>query len=73
MAPLFIGFAVFVIHLVSIPFTGTGANPARTFGPAVVQGFESDFWVYVVGPLLGAAIAALSFTMLYLSDNSEDM
>lgn len=34
--PLPIGFAVFVVHLATIPITGTGINPARSLGPAVI-------------------------------------
>lgn len=36
MAPLPIGFAVFMVHLATIPVTGTGINPARSFGAAVI-------------------------------------
>ena len=36
MAPLPIGFAVFMVHLATIPITGTGINPARSFGAAVI-------------------------------------
>jgi len=79
LAPLFIGLAVFVIHLVTIPMTGTGANPARTFGPAlllpgVVEGAPGrwdDIWVYFVGPLLGAALASISYYVLYLMPEDE--
>jgi aquaporin Z len=39
--------------------TGTGLNPARTLGPNLVSGDWSDWWVYVVGPLLGALLVAL--------------
>jgi aquaporin PIP len=80
LAPVFIGFAVFVIHLVAIPMTGTGANPARTFGPAlmlpdVVEGAPGrwdDVWVYFVGPLLGAALASISYYVLFLMPEDEE-
>jgi MIP family channel proteins len=75
IAPLAIGFAVLVIHLVAIPITGAGVNPARTFGPALMGvgggndiGVWDDWWVYYVGPLLGGAVAALLFYYLYLMD-----
>lgn len=38
LAPLPIGFAVFMVHLATIPITGTGINPARSFGAAVMYG-----------------------------------
>lgn len=40
LAPLPIGFAVFMVHLATIPITGTGINPARSFGAAVIYGKE---------------------------------
>lgn len=61
LAPLPIGFAVFVVHLVTIPITGTGINPARSFGPAVVYGHKKSWdnqWIFWVGPLIGATAAA---------------
>lgn len=67
IAPLAIGFAVLVIHLVAIPFTGAGVNPARTFGPALIFGEWDDHLVYWVGPLVGAAAAGLTYWMVYLS------
>ena len=39
------------------PISGTSMNPARTFGPDLVGPTFTDYWVYVVGPLLGAVIA----------------
>jgi aquaporin Z len=39
------------------PFDGASMNPARTFGPDVAIGKLSTFWVYLIGPTLGAVIA----------------
>lgn len=58
-APIAIGLAVMLIHFVAVPFTGASVNPARSFGPAVVTGEFGDFWVYVVGPAIGAVAIAL--------------
>ncbi len=60
-APIAIGFAVLLIHLVAVPFTGASVNPARSFGPALVANEWGDFWVYVVGPAAGALIAAVGW------------
>ncbi|CAN6167835.1 unnamed protein product [Urochloa humidicola] len=60
LVPLPIGFAVFVVHLATIPITGTGINPARSFGPAVIYGGAwQNHWIFWVGPLIGATVAAL--------------
>ncbi|KAH0896247.1 hypothetical protein HID58_045815 [Brassica napus] len=62
LAPLPIGFAVFMVHLATIPITGTGINPARSFGAAVIFNQEKawdDQWIFWVGPMIGAAAAAL--------------
>eukprot|EP00252_Welwitschia_mirabilis_P020381 TRINITY_DN4995_c0_g1_i1.p1 TRINITY_DN4995_c0_g1~~TRINITY_DN4995_c0_g1_i1.p1 ORF type:complete len:290 (-),score=-4.37 TRINITY_DN4995_c0_g1_i1:115-984(-) len=60
LAPLPIGFAVFMVHLATIPITGTGINPARSFGPAIAyngsRGWH-DHWIFWVGPLVGSALA----------------
>ncbi|XP_017649411.1 probable aquaporin PIP2-5 [Gossypium arboreum] len=61
LAPLPIGFAVFMVHLATIPITGTGINPARSIGAAVVFNNKKawdDHWIFWVGPMIGAAIAA---------------
>lgn len=61
LAPLPIGFAVFMVHLATIPITGTGINPARSFGAAVIYGKDKawdDQWIFWAGPFIGAAIAA---------------
>ncbi|XP_035538568.1 aquaporin PIP2-7-like isoform X2 [Juglans regia] len=62
LAPLPIGFAVFLVHLATIPITGTGINPARSFGAAVIYNKDKawdDQWIFWVGPFLGALAAAL--------------
>uniref|UniRef100_A0A7N1A749 Uncharacterized protein n=1 Tax=Kalanchoe fedtschenkoi TaxID=63787 RepID=A0A7N1A749_KALFE len=61
LAPLPIGFAVFMVHLATIPITGTGINPARSLGAAVIYNRDEvwdDQWIFWVGPFVGAAIAA---------------
>lgn len=68
---LVIGLTLTLVHILGIGLTGTSVNPARSFGPAVVwaiwgsnvTGIE-DLWVFVVGPLLGAAIAAFTYKAL---------
>ncbi|KAB8921465.1 hypothetical protein FH972_026824 [Carpinus fangiana] len=61
LAPLPIGFAVFMVHLATIPITGTGINPARSLGAALIYNKKeawNDQWLFWVGPFVGAAIAA---------------
>ncbi|WJX54877.1 putative aquaporin PIP1-2 [Trifolium repens] len=62
LAPLPIGFAVFLVHLATIPITGTGINPARSLGAAIIYNRDhawDDHWIFWVGPFIGAALAAL--------------
>lgn len=64
VAAVAVGFVVLVAHLVAIPLTGTGINPARSFGPALVAGAWDNFWVFIVGPAIGAVAAALLYHRL---------
>ena len=59
-AGLAIGLSLILIHLVGIHYTGTSVNPARSIGPALFAGGQalSELWVFIVGPLVGAALAA---------------
>lgn len=59
-AGLAIGLSLILIHLVGIHYTGTSVNPARSIGPALfAQGQAlSELWVFIVGPFVGALIAA---------------
>ena len=60
-APIAIGLALTLIHLISIPVTNTSVNPARSTGPAlVVHGWAlSQLWLFWVAPILGAVIGAV--------------
>ena len=59
IAPIPIGFAVLVDHLVGVPFTGASMNPARSFGPALVSGhWGRAHIIYWFGPCFGAALAS---------------
>jgi aquaporin Z len=59
MAPLAIGLALTLIHLVSIPVTNTSVNPARSTGPALMVGGWAlqQLWLFWVAPILGAVLA----------------
>ena len=60
---LVIGLTLTLVHLVGIYFTGTSVNPARSLGPALLQGGKAleQVWVFLVAPLLGSALAALFY------------
>ncbi|KAL8927302.1 MAG: hypothetical protein Q9208_002479 [Pyrenodesmia sp. 3 TL-2023] len=59
LAPVAIGLALFVSELAGVYYTGGSLNPARSFGPDVVnRQFDGYHWIYWLGPFLGAAIAA---------------
>jgi aquaporin Z len=66
VAGLAIGLTITMDILGGGPLTGAAMNPARAFGPELVQGEWSDFWVYWVGPLAGGGVAALAYELLYL-------
>jgi aquaporin Z len=58
-----VGGYVALAGLWAAPVSGVSMNPARSFGPALVSGDWSSYWVYVLGPLLGALIAVF-FAMI---------
>lgn len=65
-----IGFTLTLVHILGIGLTGTSVNPARSFGPALVAAFDGNtvpmscLWVFIVGPLAGAALAAYTYKFL---------
>ena len=58
-----IGLTLTLVHLIGIPFTGTSVNPARSFGPALLQGGKalSQVWVFIVAPVIGSILAGLFY------------
>jgi aquaporin Z len=66
-APIPIGFALTLIHLIGIPVTNLSVNPARSTGPAVVVGGWAiqQLWLFWVAPLLGAVIAGVAYSALF--------
>jgi len=65
-APLAIGLTLTLIHLISIPVSNTSVNPARSLGVAWYAGGDalSQVWVFILAPLVGAAIAGISYAFL---------
>lgn len=64
------GLALTLVHILGISFTGTSVNPARSFGPALIKALQGDgaalgqYWVFLVAPLVGGAIAAVLYLLL---------
>ncbi len=63
-AAIAIGGTVALDALFGGPLTGASMNPARSFGPALAAGEWSDFWVYAVGPVTGAALGAGAYQLV---------
>lgn len=71
---LIIGLTLVLVHLFGIGLTGTSVNPARSIGPAVIAAIAGNtdpiicVWVFIVGPLVGAIIAAFVYKFLETED-----
>jgi MIP family channel proteins len=63
-AAIAIGGTVGLDALFGGPVTGASMNPARSFGPALASGEWHDFWIYVIGPVLGASLGALAYQLV---------
>jgi aquaporin TIP len=66
IAGLGIGLVVTFDTLIGGPLTGAMLNPARAFGPQLIDTSWDDFWIWYAGPILGGAIAALVYELVYL-------
>lgn len=70
-----IGLALTLVHLLGIGLTGTSVNPARSLGPAIMQMFAGNFtaitqiWIFIIGPLAGAFLAAILYQ--YLNEKKQ--
>ena len=66
-APIAIGLALTLIHLISIPVTNTSVNPARSTGPALFEGgiALTQLWLFWVAPIIGAVIAGIVYKTVF--------
>ena len=66
LAPIAIGFALTLIHLIGIPVTNLSVNPARSTGPAVMVGGWAlqQLWLFWVSPIAGSVLAASAYSMV---------
>ena len=73
VAGLVIGLTLTFVHIIGIPLTGTSVNPARSIGPALFQRGQAltDLWVFIAAPLVGAALAAVVFSLLISKKNKK--
>jgi aquaporin Z len=73
-APIAIGLALTLIHLISIPVTNTSVNPARSTGPALFVGgwAVQQLWLFWIAPIVGAAIAGFAYNALAGSNTSPN-
>jgi aquaporin Z len=74
-APIPIGLALTLIHLVSIPVTNTSVNPARSIGPAIFVGgwAISQLWLFMVGPMAGALLAGTAHRLLMTERKAAEL
>lgn len=73
-----IGLTLTLVHLLGIRLTGSSVNPARSLVPALLQMIGGDFtaisqiWIFIVGPLAGAALAALVYRFLDKGESGSE-
>jgi aquaporin Z len=62
------GITLSAIHLIGLVFTGASVNPARTFAPALVGDTWDGFWLFIVGPMLGAVLGWVLYRVIVVGD-----
>jgi len=74
-APIAIGLALTLIHLISIPITNTSVNPARSTGPAVFVGgwALAQLWLFWLAPILGGIAGGLGYRWLMTAAPATDV
>lgn len=68
LAGIAVGMTVLVDVFVAGPVSGASMNPARSLGPAVVMHIYTGFWVYIVGPFVGAILGASAYNLIRFTD-----
>ena len=72
-----IGLTLTFVHILGIGLTGTSVNPARSFGPALIAAFSgnttpiAELWIFIVGPLVGGALAGICYKALASAKESK--
>jgi hypothetical protein len=71
LGPLAIGGAVTICHLVAVPVTGCGINPARSIGPALfgAQEGRDDLWLFILAPLCASALVAFTYPYFFAEES----
>ena len=70
---MIIGLTLALVHIFGLPFTGTSVNPARSIGPAIFTKGDalSQLWLFILAPLVGAALAALFYRFVIAEKEEE--
>ena len=73
IAPIAVGFALAIGVFIAGPVTGGAVNPARALGPMIVAGKLTAFWLYILGPILGAIAAAFVYDRVVGKADAPDV
>jgi MIP family channel proteins len=73
LAPFCIGLAVFLAHLVLIPYTGCSINPARSFAASVINGEFTDHWLFWIAPLMGSGVGVVVYEIIWKKREDESL